>query len=424
MRAWAVLMAIFLLSIMPTFAQSNYQYEQASGVMSGFLYNYGIAIALMVSYALIGLGFMASKIFSSRETEIWSRAELREAFISTLYVGLVVLLIPVFNTLVDSFLVQPASQEHYTYTQIFSSVIDTALQKVVELSLFMGQAGVMSAIGWTPTAFNTYFGAVSWTASLYYTPQSVYSLVFVFAGIFSPVLIMGIFSITSQFLILIFLEKSLYVFLGLAIFLRAFVFTRRMGSTMFAIFLGGFLFLKLALVFEAGVYSNLAASGQMADPNKESILDPAAGNLVSPIGKLFNMLFIPKYVIDFCQWFDTPCDKADAPWNYVCYYVAWSYCWIFALIIWVYDLIATLLNLLLETVLTAKTILAAILGGPGLIGTMIAGKISTQIAVSSDIMVLAYFLPFFNMIFTLTGIIALTQALGGDESVVNMLTFI
>lgn len=419
------LLAVFLLSIMLIFAQDSYAYEQSKGELSGFLYDYGIALALTVSFVLVGLGFMAARVFSSRELEMWSRIELREAFVSTLYVGLAVLLIPVFNSLVDGFLVAPPGvQKMYTYTDIFSSVIDTALKKAVELSLFMGQAGVMNAIGWIPTAFNS-FVVVSWSSSLYYTPQSAYSLVFVFAGIFSPILIMGIFSVASQFLLLIFLEKVLYIFLGLAIFLRAFAFTRRMGSTLFGIFLGGFLFLKLALVFEAGIYSSLAASGQMADAGKESILDTGVGNLVSPIGKLFNMLFFPKYLYDFCMWFDNPCEKASSFWKYMCYVIAWYYlCIPIGAFVWIYDVMATMLNLVLQVILTAKAILSAVVGGPGAIGLMIADEISTQIAVTSDIMVFAYFMPFFNVIFTLTGIIAFVQALGGDESVVNMLTFI
>ncbi|MEM3364478.1 MAG: hypothetical protein QXS93_03145 [Candidatus Micrarchaeia archaeon] len=427
MRLHTVFAVFLFLVVFIAFADSssNYNYNQTSGELSGFLYNYGIALALIISYLIVALGFMAARIFSSREMEVWSRAELREAFMSTLYVGLVVSLIPVFNALVDSFLVAPAgSKDAYTYNELFSYVIDSAFSKVVQLSLFMAQVGLMGAIGWIPTAFQSVFGIVNWSSSLYYTPHSVYSLVYLFAGMFSPILIMGIFSIAAQYTILVFIEKSLYVFLGLAIFLRAFVFTRRMGSTMFGIFLGGFLFLKLALVLEAGVYSSLAASGQMAEPESKSIIDMDMGNLASPIGKFFGMLLIPKYLLDFCQWFDNPCEKLSAPWNYVCYAYAWSYCWIIGLIVWSFDLIATMVNMAAQLILTAKSILEAALLGPGYIGLEIADKISTQIAVSSDVLVLAYFLPFFNVVFTLAGITALVQALGGDESVVNMLTFI
>ncbi|MCX8200345.1 MAG: hypothetical protein N3G76_02655 [Candidatus Micrarchaeota archaeon] len=421
--------AYLLLAVSLSFAQDGtyYTYDQSQGELSDFLYNYGIAIALVVSYIVVALGFMAANIFSSREIEAWSKVELREAFLSTLFVCLAVSLIPVFNTLVDSFFAAPqgsGSQKMYTYTDVFSNVIDSAFSKVIQLSLFMAQAGIMSGISWVPTAFNSALALVNWSTSLYITPQSVYSIVYLFGGIFSPVLIMGIFSIAAQYAFIVFLEKSLYVFLGLAIFLRAFVFTRRMGSTLFGIFLGGFIFLKLALVIEASVYSNLAASGQMANPESASVLE-GMGNIISPIGKFFNMFIIPKYILDFCQWFDTPCDKAPPPWNYSCYVLAWTYCGFIGLfIVWPFDLIATAVHLLLEALLTVKMILEVILLGPGHIGLEMADKISTQIAVSSDVLVLAYFLPFFNVLFALAGITALVQALGGDESVVNMLTFI
>jgi len=421
----ALLLLILILSLSLSFAveQNNpLFYEQEKGEpnsLTGFIYDYAIPLALVVSYTLIALGFMVSKIFSSREMEIWSRVELREAFISTLYAGLIVSLVPVFNVLVNSF----AGTEDYMH--LFSTVINTSFRKLMDYSLYVATITFLNGISWSPTAFFTLFGIYNTSFSIYFTPQSVYSLVMTFSMTFVPILLGGIISILGQYTLLLFLEKSLYVFLGLGLLLRAFTFTRRMGSTLIGIFLGGFIFLKFALVIEAAIYGNLVASGQFTEASNEKILDITTPNLIQPIAHLFDLLILPKYLVQFCLWLnDEVACWHYGPWAGMCYAFVWSSCWIIGQIVWVFDVILTAINLFVALFQTAAMVLELIILGPGKIGMDIADKIATQIAVSSDELVIAYFFPIFNIIFTLIGITAFVQALGGDETVVNMLTFL
>jgi len=385
---------------------------QGEGTLSRFLYDYAIAIALIVSYSVVALGHMAARIFTSRELEVWSNIELREAFMSTAYAGLIVAFFPAFDALINSF-------SGGSYQAIFVQVISTSVDKIVGTSAYVAMAALLNAVSWTPSAYFTMFGAFNNSYSFYYAPQSVYSLAMVFAGNFVPILISAILSISAQFLVLSFLEKTIYIFIGLALFLRAFVFTRRMGSTLMGVFLGAFLFLKLALVFEAAVFENLKASGQMAS----SSIEMGGANLIGPIVNFFELLLLPLYLVDFCLWFDDPCLKAG-PWMGTCYGIAWTICWVIGLIVWVIDLIVTLINLFVAVFEAAYVILKTVMIGPGLIAKQIAVEISIQIASASDTLVFGFFMPIFNVIFVIAGIKALVEAFGGDEAVVNMLTFI
>ncbi len=414
---------------------SEFQVPPQDTGLESFLFDYGIAIALIISYAIVALGFMGASIFSSRELEIWSRAELREVFMSTVYAALIVAFFPVFDALVNSF------TPDQTYQEVFSSVIHSSVDQLVGLSQFTSFASLLNAISWSPAAYNTFF--VSWTYSFYYAPQTAYSLVMVFASMFMPILITAIISITGQMLLLAFFEKTIHIFIGLALFLRAFTFTRRMGSTLLGIFLGGFLFFKLILVFEAAVYSQLSASGQLTgidssgSTSSEILLRDAglnnlgismdstvssASGLPSDIVNFFSLLNIPVYLWDFFNWLVDQCPSGFL--RYICIAVCVSIFPVLGVVVWTFDVLWTIISLVYSVLTSVSAVLSLILSGPGLVGIQIGEAIASQIAMSADMFAYAFFMPFFNIVFVLSGMKALVEAFGGDESVVNMLTFI
>lgn len=380
----------------------------------GFFFDYGIAVALIISYVIVALGFMVASIFSSREMEMWSRAELREVFMSTVYAALIVMLFPVFDALINSF--TPDS----TYEEMFALVIDTSINKLVDLSKYASMASLLNAVSWSPTSYNTFFGLLNLNYSFYFSPQSAYSLAMVFTGMFMPILITAILSVAGQMLLLAFLEKTIFVFIGLSLFLRSFTFTRRMGSTLLGIFLGGFLFFKLALVFEAAIYSQVVSSGQFT--NSMNIEAGQASNLIKGITSFFSKLNLPLYLWDFYNWLASQCPGGI--WRYLCIAVALSIFVPLGMIVWIFDILYTLVNLIITMADIMWSFLNVIALGPGAIGEQIADEIANQIAGSADIFTYAFFMPFFNIIFTLSGMKALVEAFGGDETVVNMLTFI
>lgn len=67
----ALLLLILTLSLSLSLAEGNtLSYEQEKGgpnTLTGFIYDYAIPLALIVSYTIIAFGYMVSKIFSSRE---------------------------------------------------------------------------------------------------------------------------------------------------------------------------------------------------------------------------------------------------------------------------------------------------------------------------------------------------------------------
>ncbi|MCX8205786.1 MAG: hypothetical protein N3H30_00995 [Candidatus Micrarchaeota archaeon] len=423
------MLALLIISCAAHAADDSVSLELAGkGWLSDLIYNGAIPIALVISYSIIALAYMASKVFMSHELGAWSMVELREALVSTLYACLILALIPPMNALIESL----GGTEGFT--EISNRIIERAITKI---SVLVGQTSAFSFLqiaGWSPSAgYPLHEAGIDMIyLMLFYNPFMVLYLFNQFTNAMLPIMFSAVISIVGQFVLLRFLEQSLYILVGLGLLLRAFTFTRRMGSTVIAIFLGGFIFLKLALSIEAAIFANMPVTDKdVLLPDK--MIDPFGmpGLMISTLG----IYFLEDYyalLLTFCTALTFISCSAAGPWFLVCWSSVYPFCQfviypIVHLITYMVTVAAIVLNLIgaIVTLLTAMGIgIAALGGGPIIAADMVSDLITEQIAVNSDIMALAFFMPLFNIVFVLAGVKALVEAMGGDEAVVHMLTFI
>ncbi|MEM0437848.1 MAG: hypothetical protein QXU54_00950, partial [Candidatus Micrarchaeia archaeon] len=274
------------------------------------------------------------------------------------------------------------------------------------------------------------------TMYMYYNVLQQLMLFSIFSNVFLPILFAAVVSIIGQYSLLLFLEQSLYVFVGLGLLLRAFTLTRRMGSTIIAIFLGGFIFFKLALAIETPIILEM---NKYSPTDKMfniplGLIDPMAGGklaiatIVGVTSKyLLEGLYYPTMSMT-CFYISNAICAGTGPGYPLCMAITQGFCWTVLFPFLIFPLmIASIYVGMIGTVIGMLAQIFLAFGGalvPTLMAHMIADEIATQIAANSDLMAFAFFIPVFNIIFVLAGVKALVEAMGGDETVVHMLTFI
>lgn len=384
------------------------------------IFDYAIPIALLISYTIVALGFMVSKVFNSREVENWSKIELREVLISTLYAAIILSFFPFFNAVLDEFSLKT---NKITVEEMFIQLIDTTFQPLKSTIDYLFMFSTLNWIGWNPSAnagippIPSSPPIVDTPYSHFYNNVSVINVFNLFAQNLFPILFSAITSIIGQIVILHFFEKVLFVFIGLGLVLRSFTFTRKMGGSLLAIVLGLFFLFKLLLVIESNIYISMGLNNEIELINSSSLnffnlLSENISYLMEGMLKFFEVINLPMYFYQFIS----DCIKELKAFGFLCF--------IFVFIMWIIDLFIAVIKISIGLIALSFGIISIMLMGVVTISDTMDLIIVSSIALYSDVLVFGFFMPLLNIIIIMAGIKSLAETFGGDVSVINMLTFI
>ncbi|MEM0437849.1 MAG: hypothetical protein QXU54_00955, partial [Candidatus Micrarchaeia archaeon] len=113
-----------------------------------FIFGSAIPIALIVSYSIIALAYMASKVFMSHELGVWATVEMREALISTMYAALILALIPPMDALINSL----GGTDDGMFVDKANQVINRAIDNMMAIISFSSVFSFINGLSWTPAA--------------------------------------------------------------------------------------------------------------------------------------------------------------------------------------------------------------------------------------------------------------------------------
>jgi len=191
-----------------------------------------------------------------------------------------------------------------------------------------------------------------------------------------------------------------------------------MGGTLLAIVLGLFFLLKLMLVIEASIYTNMGLNNEIkleGDASFEffEFISQAISLLMEGLLQLFEVINFPLYFYQYISDCIASMGKIMA-----------VFCIIIAPFMWLIDLIIAIIKIVVGIIFWAFSVISIMLMGVVTITDNIDFVIINSIALYSDVIVFAFFMPVLNFIIIIAGIKSLTETFGGDPAVVNMLTFI
>ena len=382
------------------------------------LYNYAIPFALLISYSIVALAFMASKVFSSREAESWAKLELREVLISTIYAATIISMVPVFDSILSSF------SETYTgfpVDEMFINLLDTSFTPVRETVNYLFVFSSFNWIGWNPSGrvgipfMPVPKNFVDLQFTHFYDGKSYINFFSLFAHTFIPILFASMISIMGQIILLNFFEKVLFIFVGLGLALRSFTFTRKMGATLLAVVLGIYFLFKLLLIVESGIYVNMNLNNPVSFPKPDLLfLDELFGGITLLMGGLVKLFEVIGFAYPIQLFID--CFKSLGPFG--------GFCPLIVPIIHVIDIILAVIQVIGGLISWAISVLIINVMGVVTLTTAVDYVIVNSIALYSDVITFAFFMPILNFIIIIAGIKSLAETFGGDVSVVNMLTFI
>jgi hypothetical protein len=374
------------------------------------LYGYAIPIALLISYSIVALAFMISKLFNSREAEGWAKIELREVLVSTMYAAIILSAFPIFNNVLDEF---SKSQTTLEVDEMFEDVLNVSVLPLRRTLQYTFTLSLLQFLAWSPSA-TTYLDPWPFLSVQPFYEHRIYLNFFnLFANTFLPIIFAAFISIIGQLIFLSFFEKTIFILIAIGIFLRSFTFTRKMGGTLLAIVLGIFFLLKLLMVIQGTIYLN----GSFSFPEEElehfDKLVQLTTLLFEAFIKLMDTAFLPTWLYSFI----TDCAADMGP-------VGVVICIIIAPIMWVIELIIGLIMLIGGVVGFIVSYFATLFAGVIFFSDLIDGKIVSLIAIYADVVAFAFFMPILNFIIVIAGIKSLAETMGGDPGVINMLSFI
>ncbi|MGC8924157.1 MAG: hypothetical protein ACP5KJ_03120 [Candidatus Micrarchaeia archaeon] len=399
----------------------------------------GVPLALMLSYIVVGLAYMVSKIFSSPQIEQWSKVELNEAFITTLYAASILAIVGVFDVAMSEFeslgiIVSPTN-----ITDVVQTMVGIGMDLVVKIAGMYSYLSIVSWLSYSPgISMDTFLGLGKTSFSYMSSPLSFFGYVLEPYGILQTVAIGGVASVIGQYVVYI-LIKDLFLgyLLPFSLVLRAFPITRKLGSTLLAIVVGAYFFYPLSM----GIMMASTCNLKYNDPTTfADFFAKGAGALgfalMEFFKKLLDMLAFPVYIYRLIEFLanklvDEMCNGSCSGLNALCcgtaYYIAvsivfsiWPYVLYLDLYYTVYKLIFAIVSFIAAFVATIGTLIA----DPTYFADMVSNSVLDHIAGFSVLYAYAFFAPIFSFMFTLLGIRTMLTLFGGDEVIVNMLSFL
>ncbi|MEM4389114.1 MAG: hypothetical protein QXG98_00435 [Candidatus Micrarchaeia archaeon] len=284
--------------------------------------------AILISFFFVAIAYMLSELLRSPELQAWAKNELVETAVSALMVGLLFSSLTVLNAVVAD---MTGGYSHiglgYAYLNETLNDLTRVYIALLTLDAGIGTLGTMGTVLY-PQLFGIPIGTL--LPSLGISPLVGLTIVNGAIVKIADATALAIVNILAQQALLEFIYEQFFTFfLPFGLILRTFSLTRRLGSTIIALAISGYLVYPLALVLNKGIYeydrdvmAQYSAAGDIPPEWKISESDLAQiGKIAffSPLSTVggtgdFNLTFLLQapngtYDVWYREWEDsTPTD--------------------------------------------------------------------------------------------------------------------
>jgi len=263
-------------------------------------------VAIVISFLFVAIAYMLSELLRSPELQAWAKNELVESAMSAVMVGLIFSSLTVLNTLVA------AMTGGYSHIGVGYSYLNETLNDLsrvyIHLLLLDATIGTLGTLG--ASLFLPFFGLPAGITVFGVGLNPLPGLSMVNGAIVNvaDATALVIINLLAQTMLLEFIYEQFFTFfLPFGVILRTFNMTRRLGSTIIALAITGYVVYPLTLVLNKGIYdydlNYVAQYSATADipPEWKITSDQLASirriSIVSPLeavdeGTDFNLTFI------------------------------------------------------------------------------------------------------------------------------------
>ncbi len=389
----------------------------------------GVPIALTLAYLIVALAYMASKVFQSRHLEEWSKVELHEAFISTIMAASILALVGIFDNILEALGRFGLGTSIENMSTAAAGMVGIAMDLVMKIAGMHAYSSLLAWLSYNPSATFDVLGMGKLTSYVDASPLLFFSYVLDPLTVLQTVAVGGLFAVIAQYVVLIVIRDTFLTFMvPFGLVLRAFPITRKLGSSLLAIFVGAYIFypLGLGLMMSSTCHLTYYSPGLCA---LNEIIGRGVGtfaiSLMDFLKKLLDLFVLPLYVWKFT---DNLVTSVCGGWsNFICAPPVAMLALQIWLLIWIVDIILTVVNLLIGLIgFIAAFVLTieALAIEPSQFAESMTESILEYIAGYSVLYAFAFFTPVFTFMFTLLGIRSMLTMFGGDEAIVNMLYFL
>ena len=355
-----------------------------------------VVLALLFGYFLAALVYMVSHIIGSPELEAWSKSELYEVSASAMLVGsaffFIGLLIAVSTELTGASYVQIADNYVHNLSGELLRIYGLMLKGVFAMG-FLGYLGTELSIVLVPTGIVN----IGVTGQLY--PFGGMNLLSNSLIMFTNIVSFAIMATIGQKVILDFVLGSAFrILLPVAIVLRCFTFTRKLGATLMAIAIGAYIVYPITLVMNDQIYNSVDKLPQSEYHSSTFPLDQ------------FNMgawsdLFLGPNFGKFCK----------TVWDWI------AFCWLRAIIAWVISFVVALFTTL---AFILKVLAQVLTHGVAEVTASGFDYYANMIPWAMQPITAAFLFPVLDLIIVVTAMRSLSEAIGGESRITGLAQFI
>ncbi len=352
-------------------------------------------VALLIGYFLAALAYMASQLIGSPDLHAWAKNELYETSVSALFVGLAVSAIGFLSLLslqligvdyqvaANNYIYLLSADLMHVYALITKGIFTMGLLSYLTFSFSTPNAPLPVMIGVTGSI--TPFGGMNLLSN---------NLIMV-----SNVLSFAIISVVGQKVVLDFIMQVGFRFLlPVAIFLRCFTLTRKLGATLMAVAIGVYIVYPMTLVMNAQIYASVPKIPQ--EEYNSSLLPLNDFN----IGAWAELFMGPNFGKWCAHWYD---------WLWMC--------WLFAILEWVINFIKALF---LAIAFIIKVMVIVMRHGTAEVTAAGFDYYASMMPWAMQPVAAAFLFPILDIIIVITAIRSLSEAMGGDVRITGLAEFI
>ncbi|MEM3030130.1 MAG: hypothetical protein QXH27_00190 [Candidatus Micrarchaeia archaeon] len=209
--------------------------------------------AVAISFLFVAIAYMLSELLRSPELQAWAKNELAEAAVSALMVGLVFSSLTVLNTIVSD---MTGGYSHiglgYAYLSETLNDLTRVYTRLLTLDAGIGTLGTMGTVLY-PQLFGIPIGTTMPNVGI--SPLVGLTMVNGMIVKIADAAALTIVNLMAQQALLEFIYEQFFTFfLPFGLILRTFSLTRKLGSTIIALAISGYVVFPLTLALNKGIY--------------------------------------------------------------------------------------------------------------------------------------------------------------------------
>jgi hypothetical protein len=355
-----------------------------------------IVLALLFGYLIAALIYMVAHIIGSPELEAWSKNEIYETSASAMIVASAVFFVGLLATLSTTLIGIGYEQAADDYVHLLSAELLRIYALMVKGIFAMGLLGYVGGQLSLPVVVT---GIVNVGINGQIYPFGGMGLLSNTLLMFTNIISFAIMATIGQKVILDFiLDVGFRVALPLAIFLRCFTFTRKIGATLMAIAIGAYIVYPITLVMNAQIYASVEKIPQSEYHSSAFPLD------TFDMGPWMELFLGPNFGKWCKHWYD---------WLWMC--------WLFAILEWVVKFVIAIF----EAMAFIMVVIAQVMRlGVAEVTASAFDYYVNMIPWAMQPITAAFLFPVLDLIVVITAIRSISEAIGGESRITGLAQFI